>query len=86
MCLNETFLDLSIGEVLVEGYTLIGRRDRNDGRWRGGVAVYCAAQHADYITLLHISDESERLWVLVHSNLGPYLVAACMQGTCEAVT
>lgn len=36
---------------------------------------YLAIQ-ADNVTLLHKSKSSERLWAIVHSDLGPYLVCA----------
>ena len=31
LCFNETFLDESIEDVCIEGYTIIARRDRADG-------------------------------------------------------
>ena len=38
LCLNETFLDKSIGDVVIEGYTLASRLDLKDGRQCGGIA------------------------------------------------
>lgn len=76
VCINETFLDPSVGEVTLEGYQLVGRRDRNNGRKGGGIIVFAAKEIVVYMTLVKISKESERLWILVHSDLGPYLVAA----------
>ena len=76
ICLNETFLDASIKSVTLEGYELVGRRDRRDGRECGGVAMFVLAIQANNVTLLHESKSSERLWAIVHSDLGPYLVCA----------
>jgi hypothetical protein len=76
ICLNETFLDCSVGEVELEGYSMIGRRDRRDGRRCGGVAVFAVTNQADRVTLLKDSIISERLWILVHTDLGPYLIGA----------
>ena len=80
ICINETFLDASIGDCPLEGYRLIGRRDRRwnliDERKCGGVAVYGLTEQADSMTLLKYSPDSERIWILVHTDLGPYLLGA----------
>jgi hypothetical protein len=75
ICLNENFLDKSVGDVTIEGYTIVGRRDRSDGRKCGGVAVYVQSRLAECVTLLQKSITHERLWILVHSDLGPLLIA-----------
>ena len=74
ICITESWLDKSIGEVMLEGYVLVGRHDRQDGRKCGGVVMYALASYANYITLLDKSLGAERLWAVVHSDLGPYLV------------
>jgi hypothetical protein len=77
MGLTETFLDDSVKEVSLEGYTLISRRDRcegDDDRKCGGVAVFALTQQADSITEVSKSATSERVWVIVHSDMGPLLV------------
>ena len=74
LCLNETWLDYSVKVVMVEGYKLISRRDRRDGRKCGGVAVFALVEKAGSMTELFKSEVSERLWILVHSDLGPYLI------------
>jgi hypothetical protein len=61
LSLNETFLDNSVGEVNIEGYSMIGRRDRSDGRKCGGVAVYAQAHVAECVTLMRKSIDHERL-------------------------
>ena len=76
---NETFLDQSVGDVDIEGYAVVGRRDRsygNDDRRCGGVAVYVQAEIVDSMTLLHKSPDHERVWILFHSNLGPLLLCS----------
>ena len=76
VCLNETWLDKSIGMVELEGYDLIARRDRRDGRKCGGVIVFARSDISARCTLLEESVEAERVWVILHSTVGPYLVCA----------
>jgi hypothetical protein len=76
ICVSETFLDCATEEVDLEGYRLVARRDRDDGRKCGGVAIYAMEAHADSMTLLLSSETHERVWILVHSSLGPFLVGA----------
>ena len=68
LCFNETWLDPCVKDVQIEGYSLMGRRDRRDGRECGGVAIFGISSQADSMTLLQTSDHAERMWVLVHSN------------------
>ena len=75
LCFNETFLNKSIEHICVEGYSLVGRRDR-EGQFGGGVAIFAKLEHIERITLLHKSADAERLWCLVHSDQGPYAVCA----------
>ena len=61
----------------MEGFAIVGRRDRsygNDVRKCGGIIVYARNDIADHVTLVHTSDESERLWLQVHTDNGPYLL------------
>ena len=60
ICINATFLDCSVGEVALEGYVLIGRRDRDDGHKGSGVAVFAQTLLADCITLLLRSKTHEK--------------------------
>ena len=71
VCISEAFLDKSVKEVSIEGYSLIGRRDRCDGRKCGGVAVFAKKSMAESVTLLYKSSIHKRLWITVHSYLGP---------------
>lgn len=74
LCLNETFLDRSVPDLPIPGYTLVARRDRNDGRQCGGVAVYALTSIAASVTVSCISPVAERIWVLIHSDHGPFLI------------
>ena len=42
----ETFLDASVEEVPLQEYELVARRDRDDGRKCGGVAVFAQMDQA----------------------------------------
>ena len=75
VCCNETFLNQSIEEISLEGYSLVGRRDRRD-QFGGGVAIFAATAHAGRVTLVHESEEAERLWCIIHSDHGPVAVCA----------
>jgi hypothetical protein len=82
ICVNETFLDEGAGNIELEGFIIVGRRDRNygnDDRKCGGVLVYARVDIADHVTLLHKSEASERLWLQMHTRNGPYLL--CVHGT-----
>ena len=66
ICVNETFLDDGVEHIELEGFDVIGRRDRSysgDKRTCGGVIVFARGVIADHVTLLRISDVAERLWV-----------------------
>ena len=70
---NETFLTRAVEEVELEGYALVARRDRR-GQWGGGVLIFVRAEVQAHVTLVEVSDVAERVWVMVHTNQGPYLV------------
>ena len=74
VCLNETFLDSSTEDFTLEEYNLVARRDQNDGRRCGGVAIFARTDTASNITLIEISKSSERIWLVIHSDVGPYLL------------
>ena len=71
---NETFLNRSVDTVEIEGYQLIARRDRCDGRSCGGVAVFAETSIVSQVAPLLVSATSERLWLLIHTNQGPFAV------------
>ena len=71
--LNETFLTKAVEHVELEGYEVLARRDRK-GQWGGGVLVFVLSEYAARVTLVEISDEAERVWAIVHSDQGPFLI------------
>ena len=78
VCINETFLDVSVEEVDLEGFVVVGRRDRGyngDERRCGGVIVFARCAIADHVTLLEKSDNAERMWFQLHSDVGPFLMS-----------
>ena len=74
LCLTETWADKGLPSMRIEGYTLISRRDRADGRLGGGVAVFALERLARRVTLLENSQVAERSWVIIHSDHGPYVI------------
>lgn len=71
--LNETFLNKAIEHVELEGYQVLARRDP-EGQWGGGALVFVLDEYAPRVTLVEISEVAERVWVLVHTDRGPYLI------------
>ena len=67
ICINESCLDESIEEIKLEGYEAVARRDRQDGRRKGGVVVFAALGIAPRVTCAKNSDNGERVWLVVHS-------------------
>ena len=74
ICVNETFLNRTTEHISIEGYSLIARRDRSDGRKCGGIAAFAASNISQRVTLVESSENAERVWLLVHANQGPHLV------------
>jgi hypothetical protein len=77
VCVNETFLDKGVEDVQLEGYLVVGRRDRSysgDERRCGGIIVFARTEIAEHVSLMSMSDSSERMWILMHTHLGPYLL------------
>ena len=74
ICLNETFLD---GEVIeLPGYVQVARKDRARNCRRGGVLIFAAAGISSRVTCVHESTNSERIWVVIHSDKGEILVGS----------
>ena len=57
-----------------EAYRIAARRDRNDGREGGGVAVYVSDSISKRITMVEESASHERVWLVLHADTGPYLI------------
>ena len=74
VCVTETFLDKSTGVVQLEGYTEVGRRDREDDTGWGGVLVFAQRDLAQSVVLLERSVTEERLWFALHTDHGPFLL------------
>ena len=55
VCINESFLDEGTEELEIEGYRLVGQRDRSysgDKRRCGGIIMYAREAIADHVTLM----------------------------------
>ncbi len=74
ICVNETFLNRTVEHIELEGYSLVARRDRGDGRQGGGIAAFASTGIAERVTLIQSSDDAERFWLMVHADQGPHLV------------
>ena len=57
---NETFLDESVESITFDGYEVICRHDRADGRRGGGILVLATTLFAPCLTLLEKSNCAER--------------------------
>ena len=82
VCLNETLLDESVERIELGGYTLVSRRDRDDGRSGGGIAVFVLDNFAGQVVLREHSVRHERSWHTIHSEIGPVLCCAWYRPPC----
>ena len=74
VALTETFLNRSVQVPKLLGYTVVGRRDRGKRRrQKGGIILFARQETARYVALLVGSDHAERLWAVVHTDVGPIL-------------
>ena len=66
--LTEIWLTDVVGSFSLPGYTLVSRRDRNDGRQRGGIILF--ARDSVVAQIVHIEDsiEYERSWHILHTD------------------
>ena len=69
LCLTETLADKGFPTVRIEGYKLISRHDRADGRQGGGVVVFALENLAHKVTHLGDSTVAERSWVIFHTRI-----------------
>ena len=74
VALNETFLNRSIEKISLTGYEVVSRRDRTDQSGFGGIALFARQNIAPFVTLLEHSEENERSWHVIHSDIGPILL------------
>ena len=75
LLLQETWLTDSEEEVRINGFYLVGRLDRTSGPKAGfgGVAIYAHTSLSN-IALQLKSQDSERIWCILHTNIGAFLV------------
>ena len=66
VCLNETFLDESVDRIELGCCTLVSRRDRDDGRSGGGIAVFVRHNFAGQVILREHNETHERSWHTLH--------------------
>ena len=58
------------------GYELIARKDNGVKQHGGGILVYVDTKLAPRVTFMGESQEADRVWVMLHSSQGPYLLGA----------
>ena len=46
--------------------------------------MYANKSIANHVTFMGSSDDAERVWVMLHSNQGPYLIGAWYRAPCRA--
>ena len=71
--LNETFLNKATIQPQLHGYTLVGRRDRGE-QPGGGVILFALDSVALNVVHLSSSTVAERMWFLLHTNHGPFVL------------
>ena len=76
ICLTETHLDPSVGVICLTGYDLISRRDREDGRAGGGIAVFVAKGISSSVVQIESSAGCERDWHIGHGTQSSFYLAA----------
>ena len=82
---NETFLTKAVPSIMLEGYTLVERRDRQD-QGGGGVAVFVLSQYETCMTPIEVSSQAERIWCTLHTDQGPYLICSWYRPPCHGET
>jgi len=86
--LNETLLDESVENPQVNGYQLVGRHE--SASTRRGIAAFAKDSFASDVVLLEKSSVTERMWLIVHSQLGAILLCVWYRrpnpGEVESIT
>ena len=89
VCITETWLCRAVEEVSLEGYVVVSRRDRDENSGRGGVLLFAIEDLAESVTELEKSKEAERLWTIIHTKHGPYMIGVWyrppQQGETESI-
>ena len=80
--LVETLLTDLVGDISLPGYSLVSRRDRQDGRQGGGIALFALASVVAEI--VHVADslKHERSFHLVHTDLGALSIVLWYRPPC----
>ena len=82
IAVNETFLNRSVA-VDFKGYVVVGRRDRfcsdtnahvDSLQTWGGVLLLVAKEFDGFAVEVLSSDTAERMWFLLHCDVGPLLL------------
>ena len=74
--MGETKLNKSIASPSLAGYELVARKDNGTKAHGGGVLVYVNPSLATRVTFMGESRDADRVWVMIHSSHGPYLLGA----------
>ena len=74
--MTETKLNRSVVHPALAGYVLVARKDNGVKAHGGGVLVYVEPKLAPRVTYMGESKEADRVWVMLHSSQGPYLLGA----------
>ena len=75
VALTETWLNDSVSKIMVNGYVVVSRLDRKDGRQGGGIALLATSEMERSIVHIGDSKDFERSWHILHTNQGPILIA-----------
>ena len=84
LALTETFLDASTSSPTLSGYDVVSRRDRGGGRHGGGVILFARRAVCRQIAHVGTSDEFERTWHVLHTDVGPICIGVWYRPPCYA--
>ena len=73
---NESKLNPSVKHPALPGYVLVARKDNKEKQHGGGVLVFAASGLSSQVTYMDESKYAERVWVMLHTTQGPYLLGA----------
>lgn len=74
VAISETWLDSSTSRFEIPNYVPVSRRDRSSAPNRGGISLYCRNSY-NCMDHLENSKSAELAWHLLHSDIGPILLA-----------
>ena len=85
VCVTETHLSKTTEELQLEGYAVVSRSDRGGEAERGGMLVFAAEKISERVVELEISKDAERVWVVLHTSYGPYLLGTWYRPGCGPI-